>query len=246
MAFIAKFLMDDSALKTILDNLDSYRSSLDGWLSFWTLLAVIGVVLEVVFVICEYRKELHEFRQGINNFGLGIAHPPEKPSLLLFVLGMLGAGLVAAGVSGELYISVQAGKVETEIRKVNEQRVSLLSREAGDAKDSAKGAASASASAKASAEAAGVAAGKAQQKVVALAKQADDAQKKLSRLQFLVLPRSERLMEKAHLFVTAMEPFAGQKVEIKTDLASIHDPNDVQETRLFVSTIGFLLGQVSN
>ena len=41
------------------------------------------------------------------------------------------------GVAGELYIDVQAGKVETEIRKSNELRISLLTKEAGDAKTSA-------------------------------------------------------------------------------------------------------------
>jgi hypothetical protein len=122
--------MDESALKIILDNLDVSRSSLHGWLHFWTFLVVVGVVLEVVFVVWEYAEDIHDFRRGI-------MHPPEKPSVLLLVLGLLGAGLVAVGVAGELYIDVQAGKVETEIRKVNELRISLLTKEAGDAKTSA-------------------------------------------------------------------------------------------------------------
>jgi hypothetical protein len=125
--------VNESDLKTLLDNLDKLelsRSSLHGWLHFWTFLVVVGVALEVVFVIWEYAEELHDFRRGI-------VHPPEKPNMLLFVLGLLGAGLVASGVAGELYIDVQAGKVETEIRKLNELRVSLLSKEAGDAKTSA-------------------------------------------------------------------------------------------------------------
>jgi hypothetical protein len=84
----------------------------------------------VIFVIWEYAEELHDFR-------CGEVHPPEKPSILLFVLGLLGAGLVALGVAGELYIDVQTGKVETKIRKANKLRVSLLSNEAGDAKTSA-------------------------------------------------------------------------------------------------------------
>lgn len=137
--------MDDSALKRLLDNLDMSRSSLHGWLHFWTFLVVLGVALEVVFVVKEYIDQSHDFRRGI-------VHPPEKPSTMLFVLGLLGAGLVAIGVAGELYIDVQAGKVETEIRKANELRVALLSREAGDAKTSAVGAAVAAAEAKASAK----------------------------------------------------------------------------------------------
>ena len=123
--------MEESALKTLLDNLDISRSSLHAWLHFWTFLVVVGVALEVIFVVWEYREQLHDWQHGI-------VHPPEKPNILLFVLGLLGAGLVATGVAGELYVDVQAGKVETEIRKANDRRVSLLSEEAGDAAKSAK------------------------------------------------------------------------------------------------------------
>lgn len=164
--------MDESALKTLLDTLEMSRSSLHGWLDFWTFLVVVGVVLEVFFVVKEHAEELHDFRRGI-------VHPPERPSMLLLVLGLLGAGLVAIGVAGELYIDVQAGKVETEIRKANEIRVSLLSTEAGDAKTSAEGAASAASNAKASAEAAGIQAGRAQLKADAVANQADELTRKL-------------------------------------------------------------------
>jgi len=137
--------MDESALKILLDNLEMSRSSLHGWLLFWTFLVVLGVALELVFVVKEYIDQSHDFRRGI-------IHSPEKPSTMLFVSGLLGAGLVAIGVAGELYIDVQAGKVETEIRKANELRAALLSKEASDAKTSAEGAAKAASEAKASAK----------------------------------------------------------------------------------------------
>src|SRR5579862_6651144 len=119
--------MDESALKTLLDNLEISRSSLQIWFYFWTLLVVVGVALEVAFTVWEYLEDLHEFRRGT-------IHSPERPNVFLLVLGLLGAVLVAVGVSGELCIDVKAGHVETEIRKANELRVSLLSKEAGDAK----------------------------------------------------------------------------------------------------------------
>lgn len=162
--------MDESALKTLLDNLDKSSSSLHAWLHFWTFLVVVGVALEVVFVIWEYVEELHDFRRGI-------VHPPERPNILLFVLGLLGAGLVASGVAGELYVDVQAGKVETEIRKANELRVSLLLKEAGDAKTSAEGAAAASSSAITSAHKATIEAGNAQEKASGARKEADSFEK---------------------------------------------------------------------
>jgi hypothetical protein len=195
--------MDNSALKTLLDNLDSCRSSLDGWLDFWTFLVVIGVALEVIFVVCEYRKELHEFRQGTNNFRLGIAYPPEKPSLMLFVLGMLGAGLVAGGVSGELYVNVQAGKVETEIRKVNEQRFSLLSKEAGDAAASAKTAHDEADTVKREAAVIEERLGKASTQLTALEEEI-----------LIQGPRWGLLKRGENAFIEALKPFAGQKATV--------------------------------
>src|SRR6266446_6656099 len=122
--------MDESALKTLIDNREMLRSSLDRCLFFWTCVVVVGVAMEVFSVIREYRQQLSDFKRGI-------VHPPEKPSISLFMLGLLGAVLVVIGISGELYVGAQIGKVETEIRTFNGLRAALLSKEAGDAKISA-------------------------------------------------------------------------------------------------------------
>jgi hypothetical protein len=114
--------MDESALKILLVNLETCRSSLNSWLSWATLLVVIGVVLEVVFVIWEYREDLHDFRRGV-------LHPPEKPSVWLLVFGLFGSILIAVGVAGELYIGTKIGTVETKIRGANDLRAALLSKE---------------------------------------------------------------------------------------------------------------------
>jgi len=194
--------MDDSALQTLLNNLDTSRSSLHGWLHFWTFLVVLGVALEVVFVVKEYIDQSHDFRRGI-------VHPPERPSTMLFVLGMLGAGLVAMGVAGELSVDVQAGKVETEIRKANELRVALLSKEAGDAKTSAEDAATAASRAKSVADAAVIAAGKAQEKVEAVAKRAEEVDNKVTLTQFLV---SARFINDPKALTERLRQFKGQSV----------------------------------
>jgi hypothetical protein len=122
---------DESALRSSLASLDDCNASLHWWLGFWTFLVALGVVLEVVFVVWEYLDELHDFRRGI-------IHAPERPQTLLFVLGLLGAGLVAAGVSGEFWKESQIATVETCIRKGNDSLFLLLSKEAGDAAASAK------------------------------------------------------------------------------------------------------------
>jgi hypothetical protein len=123
--------MDESALKALLASLEASRSTLHWWLEFWTILVVAGVALEIVFVVWEYVEEEHDFRRGI-------VHPPERPSRLLFFLGLLGAALVAIGVAGELYAESKIETAETGIRKANDELFSLLSKQAADAAASAK------------------------------------------------------------------------------------------------------------
>lgn len=102
---------------------------------------------------------------------------------MLFVLGLFGAGLVAAGVSGEFWKESQIATVETCIRKGNDALFLLFSKEAGDANVSA-------ASAEASAKAADMAAGDAQKKVEAVAKRSEDIDADLGRTQYLLSGRS--------------------------------------------------------
>src|SRR5579859_5632431 len=137
-------ITDESALRSALTSLDGSSSSLQWWLGFFTFLVAVGVVLEVVFVIWEYVDELHDFRRGV-------IHAPEKPQLVLFALGLLGAGLVAVGVAGEYWEDSRIAIVETCIRNGNNALFLLLSKEAEDAKVSATQAAKASSEAKADA-----------------------------------------------------------------------------------------------
>lgn len=121
---------DESALRSALASLDACNSSLHWWFGFWTFLVAFGVALEVIFVVWEYLEELHDLRRCL-------MHPPRRPNTALFVLGLLGAGLVAAGVSGEFWKESQIATVETCIRKGNDALFLLLSKEAGDAEKSA-------------------------------------------------------------------------------------------------------------
>jgi hypothetical protein len=137
--------MDEKTLRQLLLSLENNRNCLDHWLFFWTLLVVAGVVLEVVFVVWEYRDQLHEFRRAL-------IEPPSKPKLLLFGFGLFGSVLVAAGVAGELWIGVRIGTAESNIRKANDDLSVLLSQQAGSAKDSAEAAANAAGIAKQAAD----------------------------------------------------------------------------------------------
>jgi len=113
---------DESALRIALASLDDCNSSLHWLLGFFTVWVVVGVALELVFVIWEYVEELHDFRRGI-------VHPPDMPNRLLFVLGFVAAGLVALGVGGELYAESKISTLETCIRKGNDALFLLLSKE---------------------------------------------------------------------------------------------------------------------
>lgn len=123
--------MDESTLRSALASVNDYSSLLHRELLAWTFLVALGVALEIVFVVWEYAEDLHDFRRGI-------VHAPDRPNLLLFVLGFVGAALVAVGVSGELYAESKISTLETCIRAGNDALSLLLSREAGDAAKSAQ------------------------------------------------------------------------------------------------------------
>jgi hypothetical protein len=118
--------MDASALASALDNLEKVWSSFDWWLNFWTVLVVIGVAVELAVLIAEYAHEWRDFKRGT-------IHSPEKPSLVIFGLGFLGAGMVAIGVAGEFRIHVKAGKVESEMRSKATELVVIANKEAKEA-----------------------------------------------------------------------------------------------------------------
>jgi hypothetical protein len=121
---------DELALENKLKSLESAWSSLDFWLDLWTLMVVIGVVVELVVIFIEYGHEKESFESGI-------IRPPDKPSRLLFALGMLGAGLVAIGVAGEFRVHIKAGRIETDLRGASGALVAIVDKKAADANERA-------------------------------------------------------------------------------------------------------------
>jgi hypothetical protein len=208
-------ITDESALRNALANLDESGSSLHWWLGFWTFLVALGVILEVVFVVWEYLGERHDFNRGT-------IHPPERPNTTLFVMGLLGAFLVAAGVSGELWEDSQIAKLEKCIRKGNDAIFLLLSKEAGGAATSAKtarneadGAVESASVAKRKAEAATKLAGDAESKAKDVGKKADEILRQLAQVDERVRFQGSRavlLINGEKAFVGALKPFAPQKV----------------------------------
>jgi hypothetical protein len=118
--------MDASALESRILSLEISSRSLDNWLTFWIVLIVVGVAVEVITVVMEYRSELHEYLRGT-------IRSPEKPKIWMFALNLLGATLVAIGVAGEFSIHVQAGSVETNLRNANMELSVLFETQAAEA-----------------------------------------------------------------------------------------------------------------
>lgn len=114
--------MDESALRMAIANLEASRSSFTWRLELFTALVVAGVVCEVVFVIWEFRADLHDFRHGI-------IHTPEKPSMWLLLFGLFASSLVAVGVAGELFEEARVKGVETKIQKANDDLMNICQKE---------------------------------------------------------------------------------------------------------------------
>jgi len=122
--------MDELVLIAKLKTLEASWASLDSWLKFWIFLVVVGVVVELVVILVEYSHESHEFRRGI-------LLPPTRPSMVLLVFGLLGAGLVALGVAGEFGTHIKAGKVESDMRSTTFALVAIADQKAEEADERA-------------------------------------------------------------------------------------------------------------
>jgi hypothetical protein len=118
----AALLNSISALRNSISALNNRSDSLEVWLYFWVALVAIGVVMEVWFVIWEYREDLAGFRRGT-------IRSPDSPSVKKLLVHTFAAGLVAIGVSGEFVIDIKAGSIQTDLRTKNGE----LNRILGDA-----------------------------------------------------------------------------------------------------------------
>lgn len=191
--------MEELALINKIAALEASRSSLDHWLTLSIFLVVIGLAVELIVIWLEHRHEILAFERGVS----------ERPSILALVFALLGAGLVAIGVSGEFWIHVRSERLETEIRNFNASLLAIANNKAGDAKTSADSAASAALRANDSASSA-------QERATAVARQANELTQQLKRTelnlgmtQFLI---SARRVQNPNEFAEQLRQFNGQTV----------------------------------
>jgi murein DD-endopeptidase MepM/ murein hydrolase activator NlpD len=112
--------MDLSALESAIDALEKSLDSLEFWLTFWTALVVIGLVVEY----------WHDVADLITT----------KPFDWKKFQTIIGGILITAGVAGELSIQFKAASVEGKLRTASHQVEALLNKEAEDARSAAESA----------------------------------------------------------------------------------------------------------
>jgi hypothetical protein len=121
-----------SSLEKVISGLESSVDSLDFWLWASTAIVVIGVALELYFVINEYRS-------GRNAWLRASIRSPEKPNRWIFSFELLSIVLVVLGVAGELVVGIISADRNAELRNKNRLLVGFIDQKAADAQERANG-----------------------------------------------------------------------------------------------------------
>jgi hypothetical protein len=115
-----------SVLEKSISSLESSVDSLDFWLWLSTAAVVIGVALELYFVIEKYRSDRKAWwRASIRS--------PEKPSAGIFISELTSIALVVLGVAGELVVGVVSANKNAELRNKTGVLVALIREKASNA-----------------------------------------------------------------------------------------------------------------
>jgi hypothetical protein len=108
-----------AALRSSIKALEICARSLEFWLYAFVSLVAIGVVLEVFVILWDHHDDVEEYRRGT-------IRSPQKPNFRKLGLELIGAILVAIGVSGEFVVDIKSGAIQTSLRKANEELIQLL------------------------------------------------------------------------------------------------------------------------
>jgi hypothetical protein len=149
-----------SALESSVEALERSSEGLEPWIPRFTWLVVLGVALEIGVVIIDHKEAMNDWRRTLLH--------PEKPSSVKLWFEIASVILVTVGIVGELVVGIGISSINGELRaqsrllrSKSDQLLALVTREAGDAKDSATAAKDAASSTKTEADAAKSAAAKA-------------------------------------------------------------------------------------
>lgn len=127
--------MNDAVLKSILYALTAGRVFFESALTFWTWLVVIGVGLELVFIVWTNHEERGEWFRAL---ATAVNPMPSRPSTLKLFCELFSVLLVVIGIVGELRVETILGAINAAIADVNGQVVLRLQSQAASAATSAK------------------------------------------------------------------------------------------------------------
>jgi hypothetical protein len=119
----------DSALSILESDISGIERSVDGletWLWISSIAVIVGVALEVYFVIHSYKEDLEAWSRGI-------IRPPDKPQLRILLFEIASIILVVLGITGELGVGVLTSNENARLRTKNTERVQLIRQKAGAA-----------------------------------------------------------------------------------------------------------------
>jgi hypothetical protein len=119
-----------SALEKEVSALEQSVDSLEKLLWFSTVLVIVGISLELYFMIDKYRSDRSAWRRGT-------IRSPERPSRLLLTLELFSVVLVVGGIVGELAVGIVSANKNTVLRNKNRLLVSLVNQKAGLANERA-------------------------------------------------------------------------------------------------------------
>jgi outer membrane murein-binding lipoprotein Lpp len=198
-------MVDPDSLKAAIKSFKDLRAVLDGRLSAWNWLVITGAAFELVTLLHEYRDNLRTWKKARSMR----YHPwPEKPPFKWLLFDLAGVLFVVGGIVGEIRVDSQIGKNETNLQDANEQLVSFLEQEAGDAADNAQ-------AAQDSADDANEDLDTATKKLAAVTKEANGVDSNLSMTQYLM---SGREVHDAKGLTEQLAPFKGQAITFRSYL----------------------------
>jgi hypothetical protein len=223
-----------SALESKINCLEHSLSSWDSWVLVASAVVVIGVVLELLVIRHEWNEKDEDWALG----HFGIRREALKPSIKDFRWQVAAVLLVTLGIGGEFGIGLKIRSIDSrvrassaELRSKSDQLLALTTELAGDAATSARTAHDELSTVRTEA-------GTIKTQLEAVSKRA-----KVIGLQLnfrgaraeLLNGRSIEILRKG------LKPFSGQKVEIRTNLSEIPDPEMRQEARLLALQLDFFL-----
>ena len=108
-----------SDLEYSIHRVESSVDSLERWILVASAMVVVGVILEVYFIVREHSSKKRDWHRGT-------ICSPEKPQLWVTLFELFSVFLVAMGVAGELGIGILSSNKNADLRNKNRILIGLV------------------------------------------------------------------------------------------------------------------------